>query len=140
NAGMDDYISKPIRSEELYAAISRAVKCRVRDSVQSSGEEHPEEVLQHLVAWDQALAHVGGDADLLRDLTATFLDEQGQWLSNIDAALERGDATGVRDAAHPFKNSLNLLGATKAGELMYRLEQMGRCQQLDQARQARAAF
>ena len=123
-AGADDYVSKPIHSEELYAAIARLANVNMQLPASSANGDTMEN-LKKVVAWDDALSYVGGDIDLLRDLTGTFLNQCPQWLTKLDDALSDNNPVGVRDAAHPFKNSLNLLGAKNAANLACRLEKMG---------------
>src|SRR5262249_33481966 len=88
--------------------------------------------------WDAALGCVGGDENLLRDLTRTFLHECPIWLAQLDEAIERGDPAAARSAAHPFKNSLQMLGARRAGAIVYSFEQMGRAGSLHGAVAPRA--
>ncbi len=140
DAGMDDYVSKPIRSEELCAAIARLAGGKSEAAPRPSVNGSPVDQLRQLVAWDEALSYVGDDVDLLRDLTGTFLEECPSWLANLDAALNRNDPPAVQEAAHPFKNSLQLLGAKAAGDLVYRLEKMGRDQKLEGADDLRKAL
>ena len=123
-AGMDDYISKPIRSEELYSAIQRlaAGQC-IAENPPPAADPAP---LRSLVDWDQALSYVGGDEDLLRELIQTFVAECPRWIADLDAGLGRDDAQAVSAAAHPFKNSLSVVGATAAAESANCLEKMGR--------------
>jgi CheY-like chemotaxis protein len=122
DCGMDGYVSKPIRSDELYAAIQALVE--------PNGEREPavptSPPLLELVDWQSALNYVGGDEELLRELTQTFVSECPRWLKALDAALSRNDAAGVSAAAHPFKNSLSVLGAKSAADFAFRLEKMGR--------------
>lgn len=136
-AGMDDYVSKPIRSDELYAAISRLARPRPQANQPSACSPSPGE-LKELLAWDEALSYVDGDVDLLRDLTGTFLNQCPHWLTDLDAALAQNNPGGVHDAAHPFKNSLTLLGAKRAAALAFRLETMGRDANLSDARGVRS--
>jgi CheY-like chemotaxis protein/HPt (histidine-containing phosphotransfer) domain-containing protein len=136
-AGMDDYVSKPIRSEELYGAIARLARRRP-PAEHSNGDARSPDDLKNLVAWNEALSYVGGDVDLLRDLTGTFLNQCPQWLADLDAALAAANPAGVHDAAHPFKNSLALLGAKRAADLAFRLEKMGRDDNLEGARAVRS--
>jgi CheY-like chemotaxis protein/HPt (histidine-containing phosphotransfer) domain-containing protein len=124
-AGMDDYVSKPIRVAELHAAIARLTPAG------SSAEPHSTPAsssarLRELVDWESALCYVGGDEELLRDLTGTFLRECPRWRERVKAAIAAGDPAELHAAAHPFKNSLNTLGARRAGELLFQLETMGR--------------
>jgi CheY-like chemotaxis protein len=134
DAGMDDYISKPIRSAEMFAAIARLTALPEAGPAAPA----PAEDLKQLVDWDAALGCVAGDEELLRDLTRTFLHEFPKWLGRLDEALACGDPTAARNAAHPFKNSLQMLGARRAGEIVYRFEQMGRAGSLNGTADARA--
>ena len=134
--GMDGYVSKPIRSDELYAAI--------QSLVEPNGEREPavptSPPLQELVDWQSALNYVGGDEELLRELTQTFVSECPRWLKALDAALSRNDAAGVSAAAHPFKNSLSVLGAKSAADFAFRLEKMGRGNDLTGSAEVRKAL
>src|SRR5439155_5509752 len=107
--GMDAYVSKPIRSDELFATIDTLVN-GAGESPGEAAEGRPMS-LKELIDWDQALGYVGGDADLLRDLVKSFVAECPKWLRSLDAALAAGDAAAVHAAVHPFKNSLQLVGA-----------------------------
>src|SRR5438128_1936499 len=68
-AGMDGYVSKPIRPEALFTAMDAAVRRHPRDRV--AGAHSNLEVLE-----DRGLlAPVGGDADVVPDLPSLFLEE-----------------------------------------------------------------
>lgn len=54
-------------------------------------------------------------------------------MSAIEAALERGDAAGVRDGAHRLKSSSAVVGASKLAELYGKLEVIARAGVLDGA-------
>jgi two-component system sensor histidine kinase/response regulator len=140
DAGMDDYVSKPIRSEEMFAAIARLTERSEDVQVASAGASTPVGALGDFVDLESALSHVGGDEDLLRDLTRTFLEECPNWLAHLDDAIAAGDATATEAAAHPFKNSLQMLGARRAGDLVFRFEQMGRSGTLNGTNETRQAL
>src|SRR5207244_4262643 len=96
-------------SDELFAAINTLVAGSEQPCAAPAGAETA--CLPELVNWDDALAYVGGDEELLRELVQTFVVEYPRWLRALDAALARNDPSGVHDAAHPFKNSLSVVGA-----------------------------
>jgi CheY-like chemotaxis protein/HPt (histidine-containing phosphotransfer) domain-containing protein len=124
-AGMDGYVSKPIHSEELLAAIARLGDARgERLDLEPSGDGAT------LVDWSAALAFVGGDKGLLRELARLFLSEGPLHLAHLQAALDQNDPDALRLAAHPLKNCLNLLGAGTAADLALELEKLGRTQDL----------
>jgi HPt (histidine-containing phosphotransfer) domain-containing protein len=74
----------------------------------------------------QALARVGGDHDLLRELAGMFLDSLPQQLAELRTALGRGDGPAVQRLAHALKGAVGTFGARHAFEEAQRLERMAR--------------
>jgi two-component system, sensor histidine kinase and response regulator len=129
-AGMDAYVSKPIRPEALYAVIGDVVPPPEPAAATASCQ------LQELVDWDEALAQVGGDVGLLKELAVVFIDECPRWLAGIRNGLARGDAGQVKAAAHPLKGSLGTFAAKGPHEAALALETMARHGQLAGAPEA----
>jgi HPt (histidine-containing phosphotransfer) domain-containing protein len=125
---MDSYVTKPIRSEELYAAIREAIAGPARPAGQGRNGAPP---LPQIVDWQTALSYVGGDEELLRELAVTFLEQCPHWQGDLGMALNAQDPAAVNAAAHPLKNSLKLLGAATAAALTLQLENMGRARNLN---------
>ena len=87
-----------------------------------------------------ALARVGGDLELLREIAALFLDEYPRALDDIHKALASGDAKLLERAAHGLKGSVANFCARSAEDAAFQLEQMGRAQKMDQASQTLATL
>jgi HPt (histidine-containing phosphotransfer) domain-containing protein len=87
-----------------------------------------------------ALARVGGDLDLLKEIAALFLDEYPRALDEIHRALATGDARTLERSAHGLKGSVANFGARAAVDAAFQLEQLGRAHKLDQVRPALAAL
>ncbi len=85
---------------------------------------------------DLALSRVGGDAVLLKEIAALFLEDYPNALAEIRAAAARGDSTGVERAAHGLKGSVANFGAQAAVDAAFQLEQMGRAGDLGRVREA----
>lgn len=66
-------------------------------------------------------------------LVQTFLADSEQRIEAVAAALERGDADGIRRAAHSFKGSSGNMGALRLSELCREMEERGRSEQLEDA-------
>jgi HPt (histidine-containing phosphotransfer) domain-containing protein len=130
-AGMDAYVSKPIRADDLLAVINQLVA----PTSAVNGEVSPD-----AVDWVEALDRVGGDRGLLRDVAAAFLGQCPQWLAAIRSAVAGGDAAALKGAAHPLKGSLGLFGAKAAAAAAGRLESMARAGKLDDSREALTAL
>ena len=109
-AGMDDYVSKPLRIGDLVETIARLVA--------PAGE----------VVFDRAaaLAKVEGDGELLRTMIRLFDTQAGKLLPEIRAAGARGDGGALERSAHKIKGSMGTFGAARATEAALRLETMGR--------------
>jgi HPt (histidine-containing phosphotransfer) domain-containing protein len=82
-----------------------------------------------------ALARVGGDAELLREIADLFLDDYPNVLVELRAAAERGDAKAVERTAHSLKGSVANFGARSAVDAAFRIESMGRDRELSEVAQ-----
>jgi two-component system, sensor histidine kinase and response regulator len=87
-----------------------------------------------------ALARVGGDLDLLKEIATLFLDEYPRALDEIHRALASGDAKTLERSAHGLKGSVANFGARAAVDAAFQLEQLGRAHKLDQVPPALAAL
>jgi len=126
-AGMDDYLSKPIRSAELRQALARvaaniqtnfgtngpAARCAAAESPPEAGVD-----LEH------ALKCVQGDRRLLASVIEAWLEECPQQLAQVRSALDGEDLATAARAAHTVKGSLRLFGETGAFDLALKLETM----------------
>ena len=140
-AGMDAYLSKPLQAHQLFATIERlcpsAVVTHQKDEeVENTGREQAPSG----VAFDQeeALAHVEGDHELLREVVGLFLVETPELLAAIRDSIMRGDGQMLELAAHSVKGAARSFGAYAACEAALKLEEMGREGDLTQAESASA--
>ena len=70
-AGMDEYVSKPIRGSQLMATIQSVVHCRSVSEdcrAEACGEGDSD--------WSEALAATGGDEELMKAVMEVFLEEE----------------------------------------------------------------
>lgn len=72
------------------------------------------------------LDRVGGDEDLLREITVIFLEEYPSLILEIESAVTCVDAKRLERAAHSLKGSVANFGARGATQAAYRLETLGR--------------
>ena len=121
-AGMDGYITKPIRFSDIEKTLA------VLDSMSGAANPDPS-------SWNRtaALDRIDGDEELLRDLCRIFLEESPQLLQRLRQAVIAGDAEGVMRAAHSLKGEAGYLGAGAVSHAARQLEDMGREQDLSQA-------
>jgi signal transduction histidine kinase/DNA-binding response OmpR family regulator len=128
-AGMDGYISKPIRIEEFYEEIERHISAGAESSASATG--HPGEVLDKAAL----LARVDGDQELLRTMVGLFLDECSRLLLTLREAAARGEAKTLQCAAHTLRGMVSQFVAEPECETVMKLETMGRTGDLDHAQE-----
>jgi CheY-like chemotaxis protein/HPt (histidine-containing phosphotransfer) domain-containing protein len=129
-AGMDDYLVKPVRSKELYETLESLATNADRSSIFAGDEEAGE---GRTLDWATALSSVDSDRGLLKDIIDAFLDECPRLLNDVEQSIRGGDAATLRRVAHTIKGATRTFGANSAGELAESLETMGRCGELANA-------
>ena len=119
-AGMDEYLSKPVRRQELFDVIERLTADAESDARAFITAEQPSPglVLDH----DALVALVDGDQALLAELVRTFRSEAQSLVAAIRSAHERGNAPEIARAAHRLKGSAGTLAAHEIATSAARLE------------------
>jgi two-component system, sensor histidine kinase and response regulator len=135
-AGMDHYVSKPIRAARLFEALAAAA-CGMPGADIPPDEGTPARLGQ-VVDWGEALHSVNGDRQLLREIVEAFLDESPRLLATIRTAIEQSDGRTLQRAAHTLKGSTRYFGATQVSEMALQLETMGARGHLGHARDSLA--
>ncbi len=150
-AGMDDYISKPIRAGSLLDAIARVTgvgaasetAASVHEAAAATGTEAPAEVAESAgdggAIWDleETKRRLGGNDDTIRRMAGLFLDEGPRLMETIDEAIEARDAAELRRGAHTLKSSAAIFSARSVADAAYQLELFGRDGQFEPAGDAR---
>ncbi|MFN0121433.1 MAG: response regulator [Blastocatellia bacterium] len=134
SAGMDEYISKPIRHELLSQMLERFFRekngwetpleplpaepprmaqgmAQARDAKDAKDEDVMEDVMIDLSA---ALRRAGNDEELLRELAEMFVAEYSERITAIRAAIEARDYAALAGAAHKMKGSIGVFAAGEA--------------------------
>ena len=126
-AGMDDYVSKPLRKEDLFQALGGAgVEVNVN-------EAEAETAL--LYRRDELLSQCDGDEELMSELVSIFHVSTPQIVQAIGEAVEKRDALALGAHAHKLLSSLGTFGARRARTLALRLEKHGQESNFDGARE-----
>ncbi len=120
-AGMDDYVSKPIRTEQLFTALARAI----RQQPGPAGENGKPSAKPATIDWTAALDIVGGDRALLGEIAQAFLEECPSSLSAIEEALRSQNGAAIAAATHKLKGAMRTLGLS-AADRAEELEHLGK--------------
>ena len=123
-AGMDEFVSKPLRPAELFAAIDQF-------QPPSSRPVATEPVLAthgpaRQVDGATLLASIGGTASLLAEVVGVFLTDVPGMLERLHDAARAGNASALAAAAHAIKGSAGLFTEGDAFLSARRLEQIAR--------------
>jgi DNA-binding response OmpR family regulator len=119
-AGMNDYLTKPIRPHELSAAIERA-PMRRRASAEGGRVRRSTEPIDRAVL-SRLSASMGGDDEFVAELIDQFLADAPGYMAAAREALANGDAEAVRRAAHTLKSNAATLGANELADSSRELE------------------
>ena len=127
-AGMDEYLSKPIRirqlAEKLTAVFAPPPPSSESDiALSESGIRSPEESDDELINWEEAMDGVQGDHDIFRQIVLIFLEESEQLMQDLAACSERDDTAGIKRATHSLKGAVLCLAAQPTVELAMQIEE-----------------
>ncbi|MDP1997399.1 MAG: Hpt domain-containing protein [Gallionella sp.] len=125
-AGMNDYITKPIQHNALYAALARWTK-RAPASIQGT-EIQGTAIRTRRVSGifpaldpDKAIARMGEESIYLTVL-GKFIPNQSQAVQSIQDALDTGDRNTAERLAHTLKGIAATIGAATLAETARHLE------------------
>jgi signal transduction histidine kinase/CheY-like chemotaxis protein/HPt (histidine-containing phosphotransfer) domain-containing protein len=114
-AGMDDYLSKPLRKEDLLRALEGAGLATAKDESETT----------FLYGREELLSQCEGDEELMSELVSIFQENTPQIVQSIGDAIEKRDAPALVVSAHELLSSLGAFGAKQTGSLALRLERHG---------------
>jgi PAS domain S-box-containing protein len=154
-AGMDAYISKPIRAPEMISLVERLARgghrteatsrqptpaeentgCPLTIEGRSPAGVPPTSTLPpfNLV---EAVAQCFGKYDIFQDMVACFFDEAQPLIEKMLAAVTLGDREAIYQAAHRLKNTVVYLGASRATKATQQVEQASKSQDSSSVREA----
>ena len=132
-AGMDDYVSKPVKPAQLSEILERWT-ADAKDAElppEGAGAAHEADANGHTGPEDpldpDVLAGLRelGDAELLAELVELFVDDTPSRILALGDALEKDDAEAVERVAHTLKGSCGNMGAWRMAEICENLQEMG---------------
>jgi PAS domain S-box-containing protein len=135
-AGMDGYVTKPLKIEALFEAFAVCTGTQTGDEETSPDDSSTEGVID----LEEMLSRVDGDEELMLELVGLFLEEYAGLLLNIEEALAQGNCQELEFAAHTLKGSVGNFGAKSAYDAAWNLEMMGREGDLSGAAEAYVAL
>ncbi len=125
--GMDGFIPKPIKPEDLYERLCPWLES-INETFSFSSSEPPSLTSGQKDIWNQAgaLALVGGDLPLLKEMAKLFLQRKEVLMTSLRQAVEQKKTEELSDAAHALKGAVSHFRADSIGELFRELEIKGK--------------
>lgn len=123
-AGMDDYISKPVRPEAMSGIIQRWTRS-TKEPAASRGGIEPEAIDTSVISNLRALQS-GIEPNLLAELIDSFLEDSVKRIELMRGAVASGDAKGLIRTAHALKGGSGTVGANRMAALCDLLEDRSR--------------
>jgi PAS domain S-box-containing protein len=145
DAGMDDYLVKPVRIQELVNALEKVGQRKEERQhthtppampVQSSpsSQKSPQHSPIDMTVLNQFQTIVGDKLDdFIQELVTIFLAETPTHLSTMQQALQHGDMLLLKREAHTLKSSSAQLGARNMSALCKELEAMAQAEEYEGA-------
>jgi CheY-like chemotaxis protein/HPt (histidine-containing phosphotransfer) domain-containing protein len=128
-AGMNDYVTKPVSPLALTEALARWLPRRGGPDEAEGGSATPLAPSQPALplVFDRAalLDRLLGYEDLVQTVLAGFLDDLPRQLEAIQGYLNAGDAMGVQRQAHTIKGAAANVGGEALAALAFELEKAG---------------
>ncbi|MCD6406243.1 MAG: response regulator [Planctomycetes bacterium] len=145
-AGMNDYISKPLRSEALAEVIAKWAfrekppqeePSQEKPSQEDSPQESrpPEPAGPEEIAFDRTdlMDRLDGDEEFLREIVAAFIADAPRQIDGLRDALADGDAAEVRRRAHALKGASANISAVWMQRVSLEMEMAGEAGDLEKA-------
>ncbi|MFZ0389430.1 MAG: PAS domain S-box protein [Calditrichia bacterium] len=127
-AGMDDYISKPIKPAQLAQTLENIF--HKKEPTEKCAGPAPARVMFDS---QELMERMEGDLDLLKELLDIFEETSADILESISLGIKEKDAQTVERGAHSLKGSVSNFSAGYVRDLAFQLEEMGRNNNLENA-------
>jgi two-component system sensor histidine kinase/response regulator len=130
-AGMDAFLSKPVRAADLGRVLQ---ECKpLPGSASPTPPADPSGASAAPVNLERLLEITGRDTDMFRQIVHDYLDQAEEILSSMVLAIEGRSAKEIRDLAHKLCGSSNSCGMEAIVPPLRKLEQLGQAAQFDRA-------
>jgi two-component system sensor histidine kinase/response regulator len=125
-AGMDGYLSKPIRPQELDDLLDIYIEKHREESPVVTGSDS----FTGLISAQELLERIDGDLGFLSELLELLRIDYPKQIRGARAAIEKGDPAALQRVGHALKGAMGNLAAHTASKIASELESMGTARDL----------
>jgi CheY-like chemotaxis protein/HPt (histidine-containing phosphotransfer) domain-containing protein len=140
-AGMNDYVSKPVRREAFQRTLEQWIPAAAR---RADGDRPPSTELPDTAGIDPEVAdafrelEVEGGHEFTRNLVGNFLTRTRERIAAMESALACEDVAEIQRLAHDVKGSTSILGAISLANICRDLETTAAERSFERAREVLA--
>ncbi len=125
-AGMDDYITKPLRRKEFLAMVDKWIGSNLIKEIQSSDRRDFRIEENASMNFEKAVEEFEGDKEFLTEVLEGFMENVRTQIETLHHAISDGDTEVVRKEAHSIKGGASNLTADKLSVIAHELENIGK--------------
>ena len=119
-AGMDGYVSKPVRKEKLFDALNSMAG---NNHTETTGTlKVPKRKMKSVVDWDAALEVVAGNKSILKDVAEAAIGELDGLINQLATDVVTLDQQNIRKTVHTLLGALRIFQNDQASQLLNKLQ------------------
>jgi signal transduction histidine kinase/CheY-like chemotaxis protein len=130
-AGMDDYVAKPLEAKKLLRTIYRLTSESVTENDSTKNENQDSRF--ELINLRHALQMMDNDEKILRAGCKIIVDKIPSKIDELNQAVFQKDMKTVERTAHAIKSAAKSIGAERAAETAYRMELAGKAKNIEES-------
>jgi len=137
-AGMDEYVAKPVDADQLFDVIERVLSgitanAAARPTPLPLPTDDGSEAVFDLA---EAERRIPGGSEGVREMVDLLLAELPKMYDSVCAAAANNDAQELQRTAHMLKGSVAIFDAARAAKIAQQIEYLAKDQQIDVAESA----
>ena len=136
-AGMDGYLSKPIRRDEVFNTLEQLTQTANLNTGRATMIPHGETKNDNSgaeytgIEWDEAMRVVGDDETILKDVVDASIGELGTLRGRLKVAVAAHDGEQIKRTAHSVQGTLRIFKNEAASTIVDELQVRGGNGQMD---------
>ncbi len=135
-AGMDDYISKPIRLSKLTSALQVWWDGNQSSTPSPVSPENTEDTTTSAINWEilrELQKAGGGDREFVQEVINSYLEDAPQRLEAIEQAIAKNQSQQLTSSAHALKSLSATVGASYLANLCEQLQELGKQNRVEES-------